>query len=231
MAQHWFKHDYSARNDEKILELRAEYGWKGYGLFFAIVETMCETEKGCIDTDRIGGLSVGFSLPKDELLNFIDFCTSIELLYEDDDGLIRNKRVVEHLDHMNTLKEAGKKGANKRWKQHKNRGANGGANATPNAEKIREDKKREEYIPSLSEVKEYFKQNGYDPKVAEKAFDIYNASLEDHPQRKYWRDSRDNPIKNWKLKMQSVWFKDENKINGHDDFNPENAKRFQNAFK
>lgn len=67
-------------------------------------------------------------------------------------------------------------------------------------------------IPTLKEVKDYFKENGYAPSVAERAFNIYNASLEDHPKRKYWRDSRDNIIKNWKLKMQSVWFKDENKI-------------------
>jgi hypothetical protein len=70
-------------------------------------------------------------------------------------------------------------------------------------------------IPSLSEVKEYFKQNGYKEEVAVKAFNIYNASVEDHPKRKYWRDSRDNLIKNWKLKMQSVWFKEENKASSN----------------
>jgi hypothetical protein len=68
------------------------------------------------------------------------------------------------------------------------------------------------FIPSLEEVKNYFSTNGYSPKVAERAYNMYQASVEDHPKRKYWRDSRDNPIKNWKLKMQSVWFKDENKI-------------------
>jgi hypothetical protein len=68
------------------------------------------------------------------------------------------------------------------------------------------------FIPSLEEVKNYFSSNGYSPKVAERAYSMYQTSVEDHPKRKYWRDSRDNPIKNWKLKMQSVWFKDENKI-------------------
>lgn len=85
-------------------------------------------------------------------------------------------------------------------------------------EEVQEEEKTQEesksYIPTLPDVKDYFKENGYDPSVAEKAFNIYNASLEDHPKRKYWRDSRDNPIKNWKLKMQSVWFKEENKMNG-----------------
>lgn len=78
-------------------------------------------------------------------------------------------------------------------------------------------------IPTLKEVKQYFKENGYKPKVAEKAYNIYNASVEDHPKRQYWRDSRDNLIKNWKLKMQSVWFKPENEIqqNGKSQFRPD----------
>ena len=144
MAQNWFKHDYNARNDEKILELRAEYGWKGYGLFFGIIEFMCETETGCLDTERIGGLSVAYNLPKDELLAFISFCIDIDLFFEDEDGLIKSGRVVTHLEKMNTYKQAGKKGAKKRWNKQSGRGANGKANNTPNADKIREDKRRED---------------------------------------------------------------------------------------
>jgi hypothetical protein len=29
----YFSHDANARHDEKILELRAELGWEGYGTF------------------------------------------------------------------------------------------------------------------------------------------------------------------------------------------------------
>lgn len=144
MAQNWFKHDYSARNDEKILELRAEYGWHGYGLFFALVESMCETETGCIDIDRIGGLSVGYGLPKEELLTFINFCLDIDLFYEDEDGLIRNGRVIEHLELMDTLKEAGRKGANKRWGQQSDGGGNGEGSSPPNADEIRQDEIRQD---------------------------------------------------------------------------------------
>lgn len=78
-------------------------------------------------------------------------------------------------------------------------------------------------IPELAEVREYFIKNGYDPNVADKAYNIYNASVEDNPKRQYWRDSRDNMIKNWKLKMQSVWFKEENEL-ADKDFNPEIAR-------
>lgn len=175
MAQNWFKHDYSARNDEKILELRAEYGWKGYGLFFGLIESMCETETGCLDRDRIGGLCVAYNLPKDELLGFIDYCIEVELFFEDEDELIRNKRVTSHLKRMNTFKEAGKKGAEKRWSKQSDRGANGKANAGAYADKIREDKIKEDNKESVS-------TNGTDlPQVAEfeqEATDIANYLLE-----------------------------------------------------
>lgn len=58
--------------------------------------------------------------------------------------------------------------------------------------------------PLLDYVKEYFKENGYTEESAIKAFNYYTTGN--------WKDSRGNKVKNWKQKMQSVWFKDENKI-------------------
>jgi hypothetical protein len=39
---YYFSHDYNARNDEKIIRLVKEYGWQGYGLFWAIIEKLYE---------------------------------------------------------------------------------------------------------------------------------------------------------------------------------------------
>lgn len=55
--------------------------------------------------------------------------------------------------------------------------------------------------PSLSDVEAYFSENGY--KNGKRAFEYY--------QNLDWHDSNGNKVKNWKSKMQSVWFKDENK--------------------
>ena len=57
--------------------------------------------------------------------------------------------------------------------------------------------------PSISEVKEYFKEKGYSEQSAIKAFDYYDVAD--------WKDSKGNKVKNWKQKMQGVWFKEENK--------------------
>ncbi len=94
-------------------------------------------------------------------------------------------------------------------------------------EQEEEIKKKEEgsKIPSLLEVQEYFENNGYKTEVAEKAFNVYNTSLEANPRLKYWRDSKGNQIKNWKMKMQSVWFKEENLSTPKDSFNPDHAKQ------
>lgn len=65
-------------------------------------------------------------------------------------------------------------------------------------------KKKKFTAPSLDEVKEYFKTNGYKDDVAIKAFNFYDTAD--------WVDSQGRQVKNWKQKMIGVWFKDENKI-------------------
>ena len=59
-------------------------------------------------------------------------------------------------------------------------------------------------FPKLEDVKSYFKSKGYDKIGAEKFFNYYTETE--------WKDKDGNPIKNWKLKAVSVWFRDEYKI-------------------
>ncbi len=62
--KYWFKHDYNARNDEKILELRAEFGAEGYGIFWMLMEKMAENHYGWLDGGLKGGLSVDLNTDK-----------------------------------------------------------------------------------------------------------------------------------------------------------------------
>lgn len=63
--------------------------------------------------------------------------------------------------------------------------------------------------PIFSDVLAYFKDNGYSEQSAKKAFDYYQTSVTET--KPHWSDGKGNPIKNWKMKMQSVWFKEEHK--------------------
>jgi len=58
--------------------------------------------------------------------------------------------------------------------------------------------------PQQFEVIGYFIENGYTKELAEKAFKYYETGN--------WSDGKGNKVKNWKQKMQSVWFKEENKV-------------------
>lgn len=59
--------------------------------------------------------------------------------------------------------------------------------------------------PKISEVISYFKENEFSEELAIRAFKYYESSN--------WIDSKNNKIKNWKQKMQGVWFREENKLN------------------
>lgn len=113
--RYFFDHDYTARNDDKILELRSKYGVEGYGLFWMIIETMCENENGGVKASLIGGLSLGYGVANGLLIEFIGYCIKIELFFENE-GYIYSKRILDHKEFRNSFKKFGEKGAEKRWK-------------------------------------------------------------------------------------------------------------------
>ena len=59
-------------------------------------------------------------------------------------------------------------------------------------------------IPGIDEAVIYFTENGYREDIARKAYRYYEANN--------WHDKNGKQIINWKQKMNSVWFKPENKI-------------------
>jgi hypothetical protein len=79
-----------------------------------------------------------------------------------------------------------------------------GADKPPRAKK-----KKEFEPPSMEEVVEYFRTNGYPKDLATRAFSGYAAAD--------WHDSSGKKIISWKQKMQHVWFKPDNKSTRDND--------------
>lgn len=115
---YYFSHDYNARNDEKILELRSNFGSEGYGIFWMIIETMAENENAGIKSSLIGGLSLGYGVTKDKLIEVINCCLSVELLYEKE-GYYYSKRLSSHKEFRSELSRNGTIGAQKKWKKYR----------------------------------------------------------------------------------------------------------------
>lgn len=80
---------------------------------------------------------------------------------------------------------------------------NGKDNGNETDNDINGSKKNKQFIPPLlSEIETYCKENGYTKSLAEKIYKYYSEND--------WKDGLDKPIKNWKQKLQGVWFTDKN---------------------
>lgn len=111
----YFDHDYNARNDPKILELRSEFGMEGYGIYWSIIETLAEDNQGRILPSLLGGLCVGYGIPKERLLAILNYMLKIGLLSKDKIGYF-SKRMEEHKKLRKLYSDKGREGAEKRWK-------------------------------------------------------------------------------------------------------------------
>lgn len=116
---YYFQHDYNAKSDQKVLTLRWEFWLEWYALFFMALEDMACTKDWHINRVAIGGLSVSYSYPKEKLLTFFEFCVSINLFWEDENGFY-NTRMQEHKKIREDLSVFWKKGAKARWWSKKN---------------------------------------------------------------------------------------------------------------
>ena len=123
----------------------------------------------------------------------------------------------EQLSDFEDTSKQNSKNAKERWEKYRKLKAESERNATTlnpqcendaiREEEIKEDKKRRDKVfvpPQLFEVENYFFENGYTKESGKKAFNYYAVAD--------WKDSKGTKVRNWKQKMQAVWFKEENKI-------------------
>ena len=145
---------------------------------------------------------------------------SEKIIKEENDCIIINfldEQYIKATEKSKVNSTNGSKGALKRWaKNSESNSENIATLLKTDSESIalREDKIKEDEIkkdkikrftpPSQIEVIDYFNQNGYSEESAIKAFKYYETGQ--------WKDGKGNQVKNWKQKMQSVWFKEDNKI-------------------
>ncbi|QHB39578.1 hypothetical protein HWC92_gp44 [Flavobacterium phage vB_FspS_morran9-1] len=136
------------------------------------------------------------------------------------EGNIFIKFLSEQLNEFEDTSKQNSKNAKEGWEKRRKLKEESERNATAlnpqcendaiKEEEIKEDKIKQKRVvnkftpPSQIEVIDYFNQNGYSNESAIKAFNYYETGN--------WKDGKGNQVKNWKQKMQSVWFKEDNKI-------------------
>jgi len=117
-GSYYFSHDGNARNDEKVLMLRAEHGWEGYGLFWALVEMMFESKDTCLHHAHLKGIALCYNVDITVLEGVINTCLTHHLF--DSDGVsfwsetLRQRKQI-FMDARQQKSDAGKAGMAKRW--------------------------------------------------------------------------------------------------------------------
>lgn len=191
----YFSHDYNARNDEKIKELIFKHGMAGYGIYWAIIEELYQNT----NVLRLNCQRIAFELrvSKDVVTSVIGEFD----LFVFNDNNFSSLSVQKRLDERANKSEKARLSVSKRWSD------TNVLRTQYNSNTIKESKVKENkviYTPTVDEVELYFAEKGYTKECAIKAFNYYDENN--------WKDSRNNQVKNWKQKMQGVWFKDENLI-------------------
>lgn len=115
---YYFSHDANARQDEKILMLRADHGWEGYGIYWALVEMMFESSDTSLHHNKIKGIAVSYNIDITLLEAVINTCITENLFVSNGDtfwseSLLRRKSIYKESKQKKS--EAGKKGMQKRW--------------------------------------------------------------------------------------------------------------------
>lgn len=121
---YYFSHDSNAKTDEKVLELRAEFGWEGYGLYWAIIEYLRDSEGYKYSVKRLSGLALSLGIEKSKLeriiFNFDLFAYDEENFWSE--RLLRTMQKREELSRKRAEFGAmakGKQGKNKDKEEHK----------------------------------------------------------------------------------------------------------------
>jgi hypothetical protein len=95
----YFSHDNNARNHPKMKALIAEYGYEGYGRFWALNERIAEISGACIDiSKKVNRLDLAKELGLDGngLDKFLDFLSDPEIdLINIQEGKVTTDRVTE----------------------------------------------------------------------------------------------------------------------------------------
>ena len=210
----YFSHDYNARVDDKVKALIRKHGMAGYGVFWAIIEDLYNNANA-LRSDYEG---IAYDLRVDsELVKSIINDFDLFILENDSFGSIS---IENRLDDRNSKSEKARQSAFSRWNKIKTDANAMRTQCDSNAIKERKGNKvykgkeiKDSKIftpPTIEEVKQYFKESGYSEDCAINAFEYY-TDLD-------WHDKNDNPVLNWKMKMRTVWFKDEHKIKERADF-------------
>lgn len=68
---YYFSHDSNARNDQRLMKVRMQYGMEGYGVYFGIIEILREQKDYTLTFDDIDSISFDLRVDKQKIDDII----------------------------------------------------------------------------------------------------------------------------------------------------------------
>lgn len=113
MASLYFPHDFTASRDSKIIELRKETGWEGYGLYWALLEMLGSDSDHELPT-KYNHLAWELRTDSGLLKKVVEDFGLFTLA--DDGSSFYSERLSRQLEEMDVIRKKRQDAANKRWK-------------------------------------------------------------------------------------------------------------------
>ena len=183
---YYFSHDANAKDDPKILQLRMEMGWEGYGLFWALIELLRNESDHRMRTHY---KSIAFALQTQEdsirrIINDFD-------LFGLDDQYFWSESLLKRMELKEERSEKARESAKKRWNRDND----------ANAMRTHSERNSDAIQLKESKVKEIKEKEIKESKVNE---DSHNEIF-----RKLWNN------KIWLEGLAMTWKADLNEVKNH----------------
>ena len=107
---YYFSHDSNAKDDPKILQLRMEMGWEGYGLFWAIIE-MLRNESDFRMRTHYKGIAFALQTHEDSIKKLINEFDLFKL----DEQYFWSESLLKRMELKEERSEKARESAKKRW--------------------------------------------------------------------------------------------------------------------
>lgn len=141
---YYFSHDSNAITDTKILNMRADYGLEGYGLFWAIIEMMRNEESYKLQADKkIYRAIKTLTNTNIDVEKYVQDCINEYELFKEDDGYFFSNSLLKRMLEKDRKSAVAKEKAEKRWN---NNAIAMQQQCSSNANKVKESKEKKNKI-------------------------------------------------------------------------------------
>ena len=104
---YYFPHDSNARNDQRLMKVRMQYGMEGYGIYFGIIEILREQENYILHHSDIESIAFDLRVDVEKLNDIIHNHWLFEARFDAnaEEGYFYSKSLKRRMEKLDLIKE------------------------------------------------------------------------------------------------------------------------------